>query len=64
MSVNGNPAASQLNMNTLSASKRFPIIASVVDTGDKHLLSNTLQFFVKLWKGRNWSLMGPEETDL
>jgi hypothetical protein len=51
-------------MNTLSASKRFSIIAGVVDTGDKPLLSNTLQIFVKLRKGPNWTLRGPEETDL
>ncbi len=27
------------------------------------LLSNTLQFFVKLRKGPNWTLRGPEETE-
>jgi hypothetical protein len=64
MSVNSNPAASQLNMSILFASKRFSFIAGVVDTGDKPLLSNTLQIFVKLWNGPNWTLRGPEETDL
>ncbi len=51
MSVNSNSTTSQQNMKKLLISKTSSFIAGVVDTGDKHLLSKSLQIFVKMRNG-------------